>query len=289
MKKKLAALLCAAMLACALPALAWADEAAEPTADQATAQESAAARSIGPWQESASNEDGSCVLSGETRASSFAVIATSETADDALDGMPSFRVVAENATKKIDFGVALLAGGQYAGCNKLEVHVKPSAGSAGIAKTFEVTRAVDQSSFNFTSEMFNLGDQEGDASYSADFVMTLVPSKADVDEPAADEPAADTSAALPSGADTGATSPKTGMDAGALAGASFAMLAAAGVVAFALQGSPARSSKGGRIGACATSPYTYSRKFLHKRGYKSAPNRIYCFQSFKSGTERPTR
>ena len=140
MKKKLAALLCAAMLACALPALAWADEAAEPTADQATAQESAAARSIGPWQESASNEDGSCVLSGE-----------------------------------------------------------------------------------------------GDASYSADFVMTLVPSKADVDEPAANEPAADTSAALPSGADTGATSPKTGMDAGALAGASFAMLAAAGVVALALR------------------------------------------------------
>ena len=64
--------------------------------------------------------------------------------------------------------------------------MKPSAGSAGIAKTFEVTRAVDQSSFNFTSEMLNLGDQEGDASYSADFVMTLVPSKADVDEPAAD-------------------------------------------------------------------------------------------------------
>lgn len=235
MKKKLAALLCAAMLACALPALAWADEADQATADQATAQESAAARSIGPWQESASNEDGSCVLSGETRASSFAVIATSETADDALDGMPSFRVVAENATKKIDFGVALLAGGQYAGCNKLEVHVKPSAGSAGIAKTFEVTRAVDQSSFNFTSEMFNLGDQEGDASYSADFVMTLVPSKADVDEPAADEPVADTLAALPSGADTGATSPKTGMDAGAPAGASFGMLAAAGVVAFALR------------------------------------------------------
>ena len=236
MKKKLAALLCAAMLACALPALAWAEEAAEPTADQTSVQEPVAAtRSIGPWQESASNEDGSCVLSGEARASSFAVIATSETADDALDGMPSFRVVAENATKKIDFGVALLAGGQYAGCNKLEVHVKPSAGSAGIAKTFEVTRAVDQSSFNFTSEMFNLGDQEGDASYSADFVMTLVPSKADVDEPAANEPAADTSAALPSGADTGATSPKTGMDAGALAGASFAMLAAAGVVALALR------------------------------------------------------
>ena len=39
MKKKLAALLCAAMLACTLPALAWADEAAEPTADQAPAQE----------------------------------------------------------------------------------------------------------------------------------------------------------------------------------------------------------------------------------------------------------
>ena len=235
MKKKLAALLCAAMLACALPALAWADEADQATADQATAQESAAARSIGPWQESASNEDGSGGRTGEPRAASFAVIATSETADDALDGMPSFRVVAENATKKIDFGVALLAGGQYAGCNKLEVHVKPSAGSAGIAKTFEVTRAVDQSSFNFTSEMFNLGDQEGDASYSADFVMTLVPSKADVDEPAADEPVADTLAALPSGADTGATSPKTGMDAGALAGASFGMLAAAGVVAFALR------------------------------------------------------
>ena len=65
--------------------------------------------------------------------------------------------------------------------------------------------------------------------------MTLVPSKADVDEPAADEPAADTSAALPSGADTGATSPKTGMDAGALAGASFGMLVAAGVVVFALR------------------------------------------------------
>lgn len=73
MKKKLAALLCAAMLACALPALAWADEAAEPTADQATAQETGAATgSIGPWQESASNEDGSFVLSGETRAASFA-------------------------------------------------------------------------------------------------------------------------------------------------------------------------------------------------------------------------
>ena len=236
MKKKLAALLCAAMLACALPALAWADEAAEPTAegDAAPAAE-AATRSIGPWQESASNEDGSCVLSGETRASSFAVIATSETTDDALDGMPSFRVVAENATKKIDFGVALLAGGQYAGCNKLEVHVKPSAGSAGAAKTFEVTRAVDQSSFNFTSETFNLGDQEGDASYNADFVVTLVPSKVDADEPAADEPAADTPSALPSGADTGATSPKTGMDAGAVAGASFGMLAAAGAVAFALR------------------------------------------------------
>lgn len=236
MKKKLAALLCAAMLACALPALAWADEAAEPTAegDAAPAAE-AATRSIGPWQESASNEDGSCVLSGETRASSFAVIATSETTDDALDGMPSFRVVAENATKKIDFGVALLAGGQYAGCNKLEVHVKPSAGSAGAAKTFEVTRAVDQSSFNFTSETFNLGDQEGDASYNADFVVTLVPSKVDADEPAADEPVADTPAALPSGADTGATSPKTGMDAGGVAGASFGMLAAAGAVAFALR------------------------------------------------------
>ncbi len=61
------------------------------------------------------------------------------------------------------------------------------------------------------------------------------PLEADVDEPAANEPAADTSAALPSGADTGATSPKTGMDAGALAGASFAMLAAAGVVALALR------------------------------------------------------
>ena len=39
MKKKLAALLCAAMLACTLPALAWADEADQATADQATAQE----------------------------------------------------------------------------------------------------------------------------------------------------------------------------------------------------------------------------------------------------------
>ena len=43
MKKKLAALLCAAMLACTLPALAWADEADQATADQATAQESATA------------------------------------------------------------------------------------------------------------------------------------------------------------------------------------------------------------------------------------------------------
>ncbi|GAA6488890.1 MULTISPECIES: hypothetical protein [Gordonibacter] len=231
MRKKLTALLCAAMLACALPALAWAEEAAGPTVDQATAQETGAAtRSIGPWQESASNEDGSFVLSGETRAASFAVIATSETADDALDGMPSFRVVAENATKKIDFGAALIAGGKYAGCNKLEVHVKPSAGSAGVAKTFEVTRAASQSSFNFTSEMFNLGDQTGDASYNADFIMTLVPSKVDTDEPAVDDPAA-----LPSGTDTGATSPKTGMGAGAVAGASFGMLAAAGVVAFALR------------------------------------------------------
>ena len=231
MRKKLTALLCAAMLACALPALAWAEEAAGPTVDQATAQETGAAtRSIGPWQESASNEDGSFVLSGETRAASFAVIATSETADDALDGMPSFRVVAENATKKIDFGAALIAGGKYAGCNKLEVHVKPSAGSAGVAKTFEVTRAANQSSFNFTSEMFNLGDQTGDASYNADFIMTLVPSKVDTDEPAVDDPAA-----LPSGTDTGATSPKTGMNAGAVAGASFGMLAATGVVAFALR------------------------------------------------------
>ena len=131
MRKKLAALLCAGMLACALPALAWAEEAAEPTADQTSVQEPVAAtRSIGPWQEKASNEDGSFVLSGETRAASFAVIATSETADDALDGMPSFRVVAEDATKKIDFGAALIAGGKYAGCNKLEVHVKPRAALA---------------------------------------------------------------------------------------------------------------------------------------------------------------
>ena len=144
--------------------------------------------------------------------------------------MPSFRVVAESATKKIDFGAALIAGGKYAGYNKLEVHVKPSAGSAGTAKTFEVTRAASQSSFNFTSEMLNLGDQTADAFYNADFIMTLVPSKVDADEPAVDDPAA-----LPSGTDTGATSPKTGMDAGAVAGASFGMLAAAGVVAFALR------------------------------------------------------
>ena len=206
MKKKLAALLCAAMLACALPALAWADEAAEPTADQATAQESAAARSIGPWQESASNEDGSCVLSGEARASSFAVIATSETADDALDGMPSFRVVAENATKKIDFGdLAQDRHGRRRAGGRLLRHAgrRRSRGLSAAPQAREVTDAHRR----------------------------------------------------------------------------------AGVP----QGSPARSSKGGRIGACATSPYTYSRKFLHKRGYKSAPNRIYCFQSFKSGTERPTR
>ncbi|MEI3230822.1 MAG: hypothetical protein V8S24_05970 [Gordonibacter pamelaeae] len=99
--------------------------------------------------------------------------------------MPSFRVVAESATKKIDFGAALIAGGKYAGCNKLEVHVKPSAGSAGTAKTFEVTRAASQSSFNFTSEMLNLGDQTADAFYNADFIMTLVPSKVDADERAA--------------------------------------------------------------------------------------------------------
>lgn len=228
MRKKLAALACAGMMACALPALAWADEATEPTADQATAQEQATARSIGPWQESASDED--ALLSCETRASSLVVIATSETTDDALDGMPSFRVVAENATKKIDFGVGLIAGGAYAGCNKLEVHVKPSASSAGVAKTFEVTRAANQSSFNFSSEIFNLGDQTGDATYNADFVMTLVPSKVDVDEPEADQPAA-----APSGADTGTTSPKTGLDTAAVAGASCGMLAAAGALALALR------------------------------------------------------
>ena len=108
--------------------------------------------------------------------------------------------------------------------------MKPSAGSAGVAKTFEVTRAANQSSFNFTSEMFNLGDQTADASYNVDFIMTLVPSKVDADEPAVGDPDE-----LPSGIDTGATSPKTGMDAGAVAGASFGMLAAAGVVAFALR------------------------------------------------------
>lgn len=241
-RKKLAALSCAAMLASALPALAWADEAAEPTADGGAAPGAgqvaeqpaegdggaasaveAQPRSIGPRQMDVLGDRSE--MYGETRASRFGIIATTEWIDDSLRNVPTYRIEAKQATRKIDF--VIVPTGEYAECAKIEVHVKPSAGSAGAPKTFEVTRPSKEATFDFTSEIFNLGDQTGDDAYDADFLVAFVPLEGAFAEPDADAPEA--------GADTGATSPKTGLGAASVAGASCGMLAAAGALALALR------------------------------------------------------
>lgn len=232
MKRKLAALLCAAMLTAALPVLAWAEEEAEGLTETADGDAAPLAdvqdRSTGSRHANADNSDGSCSLFGETTASSFAIISTTEAADEydeALKGMPSYRVIAEGATKKMEFSVAL--SGAYADCNKLEVHVRPNAGSAGVAKTFEVTKPADVEAFQFTSEIFNLGDQTGSNVYGADLIMTFVPSKADAgSDPSAEDGSAD---------GAGFKSPKTGQGAGTAAGVSAVLLMGAGAAALALR------------------------------------------------------
>lgn len=233
MRKKLVVLVCAGMLACALPALAWADEGTEPAVDGdvAPAAETAEA-SIEPRQAHAMGESSEVYV--ETKASELGILATNDWVDDSLSDIPTYRVVAERATKKIDFGIMLTD--EYADCNKLEVHVKPSDTSAGVAKIFEVTRSANDTSFNFTSEIFNIGDQVGDTSYNADFVIAFVPSKTDAGvSEESQEPGAGESVAVSSGIDTGARSPKTGLDFGGIAGASLGMLVGAGGIGFALR------------------------------------------------------
>ena len=89
-----------------------------------------------------------------------------------------------------------------------------------------MTRPSKDAPFNFTSEIFNLGDQTGDNTYNADFLVAIVPSEGGFDEPAPD---------AASGIDTGAKSPKTGLATGAVAAGSVLLLAAAGGVAVALR------------------------------------------------------
>ena len=207
MKKRLAALLCAAMLTAALPVLAWADE--TPTAAPgATGGDGGAApvagtadKPIEPRQMSASANRSE--LHGETTASDFGIAWVTESIDDSLSEQDTYRVVAKQATKKIAFAVT--PSGEFADCAKIEVHVKPDSGTAGVAKTFEVTRPSKDAPFNFTSEIFNLGDQTGDNTYNADFLVAIVPSEGGFDEPAPD---------AASGIDTGAKSPKTGLATG---------------------------------------------------------------------------
>ena len=136
----------------------------------------------------------------------------------------TYRVAAKPATKKIAFAVT--PSGEFADCAKIEVHVKPDSGTAGVAKTFEVTRPSKDAPFNFTSEIFNLGDQTGDNTYNAEFLVAIVPSEGGFDEPAPD---------AASGIDMGAKSPKTGLATGAVAAGSVLLLAAAGGVAVALR------------------------------------------------------
>lgn len=228
MKKRLAALLCAAMLTAALPVLAWADE--TPTeAPGATGGDGGAApvagtadKPIEPRQMSASANRSE--LHGETTASDFGIAWVTESIDASLSEQDTYRVEAKQATKKIAFAVTL--SGEFADCAKIEVHVKPDSGTAGVAKTFEVTRPSKDVPFNFTSEIFNLGDQTGDNTYNADFLVAIVPSEGGFDEPAPD---------AASGIDTGAKSPKTGLATGAVAAGSVLLLAAAGGVAVALR------------------------------------------------------
>lgn len=232
MKKRLTALLCAAMLTAALPVLAWAEEEAEgptETADGGAAPlADAQDRSIGSRPANADNSDGSCSLFGETTASSFTIISTTEVADEydeALKGMPSYQVIAQEATKKMEFLVVL--SGAYVDCNTLEVHVRPNTGSAGVAKTFEVTKPAGVEAFDFTSEIFNLGDQTGGNTYGADLIMTFVPSKVDAGSaPSAEAGSAD---------GAGVKSPKTGQGAGTAAGTSAVLLTGAGAAALALR------------------------------------------------------
>lgn len=226
MKKRLAALVCAGMLACALPALAWADEAA-PTGGQEAAP--AAAAAVEKVHANATTVGAS--LYGEVKASSIAIIGTTETASDDLKGMPSFSVVVDDGVGRIDFEAAAL--GDYADCNKVEVHVRPASGSPGAEKTFFATKAANDKAFFFTSVMFNIDEIAGGDAYQGDFIVTLVFSK--VDE-GASAPAEDDPAPLPAaGADTGSKSPKTGLGLDGVAGASAAMLVAAGGVALALR------------------------------------------------------
>lgn len=230
MKKRLVALLCAAMLTAALPVFAWADE--MPTeAPGATGGDGGAAPVTGtadmpiePRQMSALGDRSK--LYGETTASDFGIAWVTECIDDSLSGQDTYLVEAKQATKKIAFAVT--PSGEFADCAKIEVHVKPYSGTAGVAKTFEVTRPSKDATFDFTSEIFNLGDQTGDNNYNAKFLVAIVPSEVGFDEPAADAPAA---MGEGSGIDTGAKSPKTGLATGAVAVSSVLLLAAAGGVA----------------------------------------------------------
>ena len=132
MKKRLAALLCAAMLTAALPVLAWADE--TPTAAPgATGGDGGAApvagtadKPIEPRQMSASANRSE--LHGETTASDFGIAWVTESIDDSLSEQDTYRVVAKQATKKIAFAVT--PSGEFADCAKIEVHVKPDSGTA---------------------------------------------------------------------------------------------------------------------------------------------------------------
>ena len=98
---------------------------------------------------------------------------------------------------------------------------------AGVAKTFEVTKPAGVEAFDFTSEIFNLGDQTGGNTYGADLILTFVPSKVDAGSaPSAEAGSAD---------GAGVKSPKTGQGAGTAAGTSAVLLTGAGAAALALR------------------------------------------------------
>lgn len=106
MRKKLVVLVCAGMLACALPALAWADEGTEPAVDGdvAPAAETAEA-SIEPRQAHAMGESSEVYV--ETKASELGILATNDWVDDSLSDIPTYRFVAERATKRLTSALCL--------------------------------------------------------------------------------------------------------------------------------------------------------------------------------------
>lgn len=220
MKKKLIALACAVSMAMALPALAWADEAAGVTGEAPTT----------PTKQKLSAQVDGMTLSAEATAAEMTLEGGSD--------QSSFHLVLKDARTGIIFNLAL--SDKYNDCDKVKVSVQPNGESQGTAKQFELKRIEGESTILFASNLFGVYDIFGAGVYQGDFTITCVPVKAEAapaDPPAADKPAdsTDKPSEAPKGIDTSSKSPKTGLGLGAVAAASAGMLMAAGATALVLR------------------------------------------------------